>query len=201
MDHIGGDGMGTVYVDAGVSMDLASSETKTFIQSSLYITGQVSFPQTVYAEQTVTMAGNVIGVEHWYSRGHTKLLFSGQSKCTVGPDHRGQYFFNTFTGLSDSKITFADDNYNSTGGLELYLDTLHLEGRSHGYVNRSCSVSSRVLEIERGASLDGVGRGYGVGSGPGAGCTNWCGSGGGHGGSGASCTGCSGCAGGAAYDR
>ncbi|WAR26297.1 TENX-like protein [Mya arenaria] len=201
VEYIGGDGLGTVYIDSTISMDLAPEYTRTYIRSSLYVDGLVSFPSTVIAEQTVTSAGNIIGVEHWYSRGHTKLMGTGQSSCTAGSSHTGKYFFSSFTALSDGEFTFSDpSNYNVSENLAIFLDILHLEGQSHGYINNSCTVNSQYVEIEKQAKLDGTGRGYSVNSGDGKGCTSGCGSGGGHGGSGGSCTGCGSCAGGGTYD-
>lgn len=201
VDHIGGDGLGTVYISSGVTMDLAPEETRTHIQSSVTIEGIVSFPSTVYAEQTVTCKGNLIGVEHWYSRGHTQLLSSGQSKCNQGVHHAGQYYFNTFTALSDGEFTFADEtHYDVEDSIAIFMDKLHLEGQSVGYINQSVSVYSRLLEIEKQSTLSGTGRGYPLNSGPGAGCSNYCGSGGGHGGSGGGCGGCRSCGGGGTYD-
>lgn len=182
-------------------MELAADKTRTHVQSSLYIQGTVDFPSTVIAEQTVTSKGNVIGVEHWYSRGHTILNSSGQSKCNLGVHHSGQYYFNTFTALSDGEFTFADETrYDVEDSIAIFMDKLHLEGQSHGYINLSVSVYSRLLEIEKQSTLDGIGRGYSTNSGPGAGCSSRCGSGGGHGGRGGSCGGCDSCTGGGTYD-
>lgn len=202
IEHIGGDGLGTVYVDSGISIDLAPEETRTYVQSSLYIAGFVSFPATVIAEQTVTAAGTIVGVEHWYSRGHTALLSTGESRCTAGTSHPSSYYFTSFTALSDGEFTFSDaSNYDTSATLTIYLDTLQLEGQAHGYINKSCVVNSKVLEIEKQATLDGTGRGYNPNAGSGSGTTCGCGSGGGHGGNGGSCYGCGSCGGGYAYDR
>ena len=201
VEHIGGDGLGEVYIDSSRTMELAQDHTRTHLQSSLYIQGVVNFPSTVIAEQTVTSTGNMIGVEHWYSRGNTELMSSGQSKCNLGTQHSGQYYFNTFTALSDGEFTFADtSNYDVEDSIAIFMDKLHLEGQSHGYINLSVSVYSRLLEIEKQATLDGTGLGYTFNAGPGKGCSTSCGSGGGHGGSGGSCGGCGSCGGGGTYD-
>ena len=70
-------------------MDIAPDKMRTHVQSSMYIYGSVNFPTTTYAEQFVHNEGNIVGVGHWYSRGHTKLLANGQSSCSSVNSHAG----------------------------------------------------------------------------------------------------------------
>lgn len=180
-------------------MDLALNFIRTHVQSSLYIRGTVNFPETTFAEQYVTNEGFMVGVDHWYSRGHTKLISTGQSSCST-LNHPGMYYFTSFTTLCGGFFSIADESsFNSTDSISVITDTFHMEGQSHGFINKSANIMGRVLEIEKQSILDGTGEGYGTNSGLEPGCTSSCGSGGGHGGSGGSCSGCGSCAGGGTY--
>lgn len=181
-------------------MVVAKEHRQTHVQSSVYINGVVTFPTTTYAEQNVTSAGTMIGIEHWYSRGHTVLLSTGQSKCSLGPKHVGKYYMTSFTAMNDGSFSFEDVGYDSNASIALFTDVFHMEGQSHGHIVRAASLSGRVFEIEKQSILDGVGAGYLTNAGIGAGCSSSCGSGGGHGGSGGDCSGCGSCGGGRTYD-
>lgn len=200
VEHIGGDGDGMIQIGDDITMDLAADYVRTHIQSSLYINGIVTLPTTTYAEQYVTNEGHIVGVEHWYSRGHTKFVSTGQSSCSSA-QHRGQYYFTSVTTLSDGGFSMADDSsFSVTDAMTMFTDTFRMEGQSHSYIIHSANVMGRVFEIEKQSILDGNGEGYltAAGIGPGQSCS--CGSGGGHGGAGGSCTGCGSCNGGSAYD-
>lgn len=200
VEHIGGDGTGEIRVDSSITMDVAQDHQQTHAQSSLYIYGVVSFPATTYAEQTVTNEGIMVGVEHWYSRGHTLLMSTGQSKCSLGTSHVGKYYLTSFTALSDGTFTIEDTGYDSNASVSVFTDVFHMEGQSHGYIVKAGNLMGRIFEIEKQSVLDGVAEGYSTNSGTGAGCSSSCGSGGGHGGSGGNCYGCGSCSGGGTYD-
>ena len=100
VDYIGGDGSGEIVVNSGVTLTLAEEFTRTYIRSSMLIEGTVVFPSTTYTEQNLTNYGQMIGAEHWYTRGYTGLTSYGQSKCSTASVSVSEYFFSTFTVLS-----------------------------------------------------------------------------------------------------
>lgn len=205
VEHVGGDGTGEIRISSDITLDIAQDFTRTHIQSSLYIYGTVNLPTTVYVEQYVTNEGHIIGAGHWYSRGHTKLLTSGQSSCSSAISHAGKHHFLTLTVLNDGDLSIVDSSnvYDVNKCIALFTDTLRMEGQSDTYIEKSANVMGRVLEFAKQSEINGDAKGYGNNAGPGAGCTNACGSGGGHGGSGGSCNsecGPHSCSGGAAYD-
>ena len=190
VNHIGGDGTGTVVVDQTREMKLAQTALRTHIQSSLWIDGIVFFPPTCYSEQQTVVNKKMYGVTHWYTRGDTKLHVSGESHCSVGSQKRGKFYLTTFTVLSDGHFTFYDDNYNSDTGIKIYTDMFHMEGKAKGSISKSSDIIGEVFEQEKQSILDGSGLGYESSTGPGSGCTNGCGTGGSHGGKGGECIHC-----------
>ena len=203
IDHIGGDGTGTLTVPSGYTLQLALAHTKTFIQSSLAIAGDVVFPPTVYTEQTTSNTGRMIGVEHWYTRGYTRLEAVGQSMCTRTESHPGIYYFHSFTVLTDGEFNFYDESeYDVDLGMEVHTHVFHMEGSAQGSITKTAYLVGVWFELEHGAEIDGTGLGYEVNDGPGPGCaggSSGCGSGGSHGGRGGSCSGCYSCSSGATY--
>lgn len=206
VEHIGGDGTGEIRIDPSITMDVALDHMRTHVQSSLHISGIVNFPTTTYVEQNVINQGKIVGSGHWYIRGHSKFMSSGQSSCSAVTDHVGMYYFLTLTALSDGQFTLDDTSsiYNVDSSIAIFTDVLRMEGKSRGYIAKSANVMGQVLELTKQSKLDGNANGYGANSGTGRGCANGCGSGGGHGGSGGACSSssnaCGNCGGGSSYD-
>ena len=199
--ELGGDGTGIISVPAARRVTIADGEKRTHLGSSIYNLGTVILPTTTYVEQNFTTDGRIIGVEHFYTRGYTRLRSSGSAECTTQGATEGQFFFHSFTVLNDGDFSFFDEtSYDVHSGMLVYSDFFHMEGAAYGEISRSCYVMGRETQIERQAVISGSYLGYLGNSGPGAGQSCNCGTGGGHGGAGGQCRYCGSCAGGTTYD-
>ena len=196
-----GDGTGTLSIPSGREVTIAQDELRTHLRSSIYNEGVVYLPTTTYIEQNITTDGRMMGVEHLYTRGYTRLRSSGNAECSSTGSTSGQFYFHSFTVLDGGDFSFFDEeSYDVNTGMLVYTDLFHMEGASSGAISRSCFLTGRETQIEKQAVLSGSNLGYFANSGPGAGQSCSCGTGGGHGGTGGRCRYCGSCSGGSTYD-
>ena len=199
--ELGGDGSGTLSIPAARRVTIAEDEPRTHLRSSVYNEGTINLPTTTYVEQNFTTDSRMIGVEHLYTRGYTRLRSSGSAECSTQAATEGEFFFHTFTVLDGGKYSFFDESsYDVNSGMMVYSDLFHMEGTAYGEISRSCYVMGRQSQVEKQAVISGSYLGYFANSGPGAGQSCSCGTGGGHGGAGGRCRYCGTCSGGATFD-
>ena len=198
---VDGDGTGLLSIPSDISVTIAPDELRTHLWSSIYNEGTVFLPSTVYVEQNLTTDGSIVGVEHLYTRGYTRLRTSGNAECSNKASNVGHFYFHSFTVLDSGDFSFFDESsYDVNDGMLVFADLFHMEGASTGEISRSSYLMGRETQIEKQAVLSGSYLGYHANSGPGAGQSCSCGTGGGHGGSGGICRYCGSCSGGSTYD-
>ena len=210
MYELGGDGSGKLSVPAVRRVTIAEDELRTHLWSTLNNEGTLNLPVTTYVEQDFTTNGRMIGVQHLYTRGSTRLGSSASAECSTRAAIEGHFIFHTFTVLDGGDFSFVEEShYDVDDGMVVFADLFHMEGASVGEISRACYVMGRQSQIEKQAVISGSYLGYPANSGPGAGQSCTCGSGAGHGGAGGQCKYCdcsncqdhySHCNGGTTYD-
>ena len=129
----------------------------------------IVFPPTAFVEQTMTMYGTMIGLDHLYSRGMTRLTDDGNLKGNFGEDITGNYHLTSLTVLDGGKAALTD-MYDSTTelGTHLIADFIHIENTGVLEVN-SGIVFGGVFDIEKSGTVLGLRLGYKPSTGPGKG--------------------------------
>ena len=195
IDELGGDGSGTLSVPAGRRVTVGENELQTHLRSTVYNEGTLGLSMTTYVGQNLTTDSRMIGVQHLYTRGYTRLRSSGSAECsTTGTE--GYFIFHTFTVLDGGIFSFFDEISYNVSGMVVFADLFHMEGASYGEISRACYVMGRESQIEKQAVISGSYLGYPASSGPGQGHSCNAGTGGGYGGLGGwskycYCSGCS----------
>ena len=192
-DHID-EASGQLKINNGITLYFAMDHLRDSVGCNLY-TGDgstVILPPTTYIEGVMTVNGNLIGLDHLYTRGTSIFTYTGSLiGSNIGTQIAGWYQLSTITILNQGKVQVIDDDYVTNQGLTVITDYFHIQHISTLEVSLSTSLVSLVFDLEKEGTVTGNELGYKKLEGPGAGAACNGGSGaahGGYGGNGHSCS-------------
>lgn len=184
---------GQLKVKSGITLYIANGKLRDAVGSNLYTDegSKVIFPPTTYIERVLTINGDMIGLDHLYTRGTSILYHTGSLNGNMAAKINSWYQLSSVTVLNTGLIQLINDDYDTIGGLTLWTQYFHMQHVSTMEVSKASTLVSWVYDIEKSGTVTGVGKGYGKKSGPGVGGSCTAGGGaahGGNGGRGASCS-------------
>lgn len=144
----------------------------------------IFFPATVFVEQTMTIYGTMMGLDHLYTRGVSRLTNDGNLKGYLGLPITGAYQLTSVTVLNGGKVALNDTDYTTEGGVYIVADFINVQHGGLFEVSPSGTVFGGVFDIEKSGSASGLRLGYTPKSGPGAGSSCNAGAGAAHAGNG-----------------